>query len=333
MSGTFQPIPRQPGASLPTTPVHRSPHAAQGHRHPKSISKFSPTAPGASTFVPPYATAMDWPKLNPEPPAYYHDPRAQPPPNGLSGPAGANGPNGPNGPNPTAGPPPWALFGALPPGQMGPGQMMPQMGQMAPGPGPGLPYGASPGLVPQQPGMVPQVPPHTAYGHIPSPGAGQGLGPVPSQSPPGTGPATGPATGPGRRRRASNTRSNSGTPTAAPNAPTDRGGKSSTSSSPTSGSSPTSTPTCSTRSSSKRSRMGCMTCRQRKKRCCESRPKCTECSRLRLNCVWPVPGTEHKNKLKELKDEENVIHHEIYGRIKVLRGIVEYKSDEDPSVA
>lgn len=80
----------------------------------------------------------------------------------------------------------------------------------------------------------------------------------------------------------------------------------------------------------KRSRMGCITCRQRKKRCCETRPKCTECSRLRLNCVWPVPGTEHKNKSKELKEEENVIHHEIYGKIKVLRGIVEYKSDEDP---
>lgn len=47
--------------------------------------------------------------------------------------------------------------------------------------------------------------------------------------------------------------------------------------------------------------------------------------------MWPVPGTEHKNKSKELKEEENVIHHKIYGKIKVLRGIVEYKSDEDPN--
>ncbi|KAG7661779.1 CZF1 [[Candida] subhashii] len=76
----------------------------------------------------------------------------------------------------------------------------------------------------------------------------------------------------------------------------------------------------------KRSRMGCLTCRQRKKRCCETRPRCTECSRLRLKCTWPKPGMEHKNKPKDAKDEENYINHEIYGRIKVLRGIVEYKS-------
>lgn len=76
----------------------------------------------------------------------------------------------------------------------------------------------------------------------------------------------------------------------------------------------------------KRSRMGCLTCRQRKKRCCETRPKCTECNRLGLNCVWPKPGTEHKNKPKDVKNEENTINHEIYGKIKVLRGIVEYRS-------
>lgn len=76
----------------------------------------------------------------------------------------------------------------------------------------------------------------------------------------------------------------------------------------------------------RRSRMGCLTCRQRKKRCCESRPKCTECGRLGLNCVWPKPGTEHKNKPKDQKEDENTIEHEVYGRIKVLRGIVEYRS-------
>lgn len=77
----------------------------------------------------------------------------------------------------------------------------------------------------------------------------------------------------------------------------------------------------------KRSRMGCLTCRQRKKRCCETRPKCTECQRLRLNCVWPKPGTEHKNKPKEVKSQENMIDHDVYGKIKVLRGIVEYRSN------
>lgn len=77
----------------------------------------------------------------------------------------------------------------------------------------------------------------------------------------------------------------------------------------------------------KRSRMGCLTCRQRKKRCCESRPKCSECQRLRLNCQWPKPGTEHKNKPKEVKSQENMIDHDVYGKIKVLRGIVEYRSN------
>lgn len=76
----------------------------------------------------------------------------------------------------------------------------------------------------------------------------------------------------------------------------------------------------------KRSRMGCLTCRQRKKRCCESKPKCTECLRLGLNCIWPKPGTEHKNKPKEVKREENMIEHDVYGKIRVLRGIVEYRS-------
>lgn len=77
----------------------------------------------------------------------------------------------------------------------------------------------------------------------------------------------------------------------------------------------------------KRSRMGCLTCRQRKKRCCETRPKCSECQRLGLNCQWPRPGTEHKNKPKEVKNQENMIDHDVYGRIKVLRGIVEYRSN------
>lgn len=77
----------------------------------------------------------------------------------------------------------------------------------------------------------------------------------------------------------------------------------------------------------KRSRMGCLTCRLRKKRCCETRPKCSECQRLRLNCQWPKPGTEHKNKPKEVKSQENMMDHHVYGKIKVLRGIVEYRSN------
>ncbi|CUM46702.1 uncharacterized protein AC631_04360 [Debaryomyces fabryi] len=81
-----------------------------------------------------------------------------------------------------------------------------------------------------------------------------------------------------------------------------------------------------TKTIAKRSRMGCLTCRQRKKRCCEKRPQCTECLRLGLDCIWPVPGTEHRNKSRESRDDKNTIEHEAYGKIKVLRGIVEYKS-------
>lgn len=80
------------------------------------------------------------------------------------------------------------------------------------------------------------------------------------------------------------------------------------------------------RAVTKRSRMGCLTCRQRKKRCSETRPKCSECLRLGLDCIWPRPGMEHKNKAKDAKEEENTVDHEVYGKIKILRGIVEYKS-------
>lgn len=76
----------------------------------------------------------------------------------------------------------------------------------------------------------------------------------------------------------------------------------------------------------KRSRMGCLTCRQRKKRCCEKRPLCTECLRLGLDCIWPVPGTEHRNKSRDSRGDKDTIEHEAFGKIKVLRGIVEYKS-------
>lgn len=83
--------------------------------------------------------------------------------------------------------------------------------------------------------------------------------------------------------------------------------------------------TKSTNKAGKRLRMGCMTCRLRKKRCCELRPKCYECSRLGLNCVWPVPGTERKNRNKEARMEDHTINHAEYGKIKVLRGVVEYR--------
>lgn len=74
----------------------------------------------------------------------------------------------------------------------------------------------------------------------------------------------------------------------------------------------------------KRSRMGCLTCRQRKKRCCETKPNCYECRRLSLNCMWPSPGFEHKNRPKHGRNENEGMHYDpFFGNIKILRGIVE----------
>ncbi|KAH3681143.1 hypothetical protein WICPIJ_007895 [Wickerhamomyces pijperi] len=77
----------------------------------------------------------------------------------------------------------------------------------------------------------------------------------------------------------------------------------------------------------RRSRMGCLTCRHRKKRCCENRPKCTECDRLGLNCTWPAPGSEHRNKSKIARLNDGYYYDSFYGNIKILRGVVESRVD------
>lgn len=48
-----------------------------------------------------------------------------------------------------------------------------------------------------------------------------------------------------------------------------------------------------------RSRLGCFTCRKRKKRCDEKKPVCNACTRLKLECVYPVPGQERKNRKRK----------------------------------
>ncbi|KAJ5660711.1 uncharacterized protein N7484_000083 [Penicillium longicatenatum] len=40
-----------------------------------------------------------------------------------------------------------------------------------------------------------------------------------------------------------------------------------------------------------RSRGGCLSCKARKKKCDENRPRCTDCRRLNLSCQWPSNGT------------------------------------------
>jgi hypothetical protein len=45
-----------------------------------------------------------------------------------------------------------------------------------------------------------------------------------------------------------------------------------------------------------RSKTGCLTCRRRKVRCTEQRPRCGACERLNLQCVWrPVPRGNERN--------------------------------------
>ncbi|KAH3683587.1 hypothetical protein WICPIJ_005434 [Wickerhamomyces pijperi] len=75
-------------------------------------------------------------------------------------------------------------------------------------------------------------------------------------------------------------------------------------------------------SAARRSRKGCLTCRHRKKRCCEKKPSCDECSRLGLDCEWPNPGSENKNKTKLEREAEGYYYHDIFGKIKIQRAVV-----------
>lgn len=47
-----------------------------------------------------------------------------------------------------------------------------------------------------------------------------------------------------------------------------------------------------------------------------------------MKCRWPVPGYERKNKSRTRPLANDEVYHEVYGRIKVLRGVVEYSVEE-----
>ncbi|ODV86798.1 hypothetical protein CANARDRAFT_27187 [[Candida] arabinofermentans NRRL YB-2248] len=78
---------------------------------------------------------------------------------------------------------------------------------------------------------------------------------------------------------------------------------------------------------SKRSRKGCLTCRFRKRKCCERRPICTECDRLGIKCSWITNGLENKNKSKKnphfLRNDE--CYDVNFGVIKIIRGKIDYR--------
>lgn len=62
-----------------------------------------------------------------------------------------------------------------------------------------------------------------------------------------------------------------------------------------------------------RSRLGCFTCRKRKKRCDEGKPVCLACMRLKLDCTYPLPGQERKNKKRKasfdgVKDDNDALN-------------------------
>ncbi|ODQ66978.1 hypothetical protein NADFUDRAFT_81613, partial [Nadsonia fulvescens var. elongata DSM 6958] len=58
-----------------------------------------------------------------------------------------------------------------------------------------------------------------------------------------------------------------------------------------------------------RSRMGCLICRRRKKRCDERRPTCEACKRLNLVCEYPKQGQERINRKPRLKRVFNSENH------------------------
>lgn len=47
-----------------------------------------------------------------------------------------------------------------------------------------------------------------------------------------------------------------------------------------------------------RSRLGCLTCRRKKKKCDQGKPKCGLCLRVGTHCEWPEPGKESVNRAR-----------------------------------
>lgn len=52
-----------------------------------------------------------------------------------------------------------------------------------------------------------------------------------------------------------------------------------------------------------RSRLGCLTCRRKKKKCDQTKPKCGLCTRVGTRCEWPIPGKENTNKARRIQNK------------------------------
>lgn len=82
------------------------------------------------------------------------------------------------------------------------------------------------------------------------------------------------------------------------------------------------------RSRVSRGKNGCLTCRRRKKKCSLCKPICRECERLKLPCAWPSePDKQTLPSGSEVPPDW--YDHPKYGMIRILRGQISYKSEED----
>lgn len=55
----------------------------------------------------------------------------------------------------------------------------------------------------------------------------------------------------------------------------------------------------------RRSRNGCLTCKRRKVRCNERRPKCHHCQRLDFECIWKDDGRDHHSPVGNVEMDES----------------------------
>ncbi|GAA5885177.1 hypothetical protein JCM16303_005887 [Sporobolomyces ruberrimus] len=89
----------------------------------------------------------------------------------------------------------------------------------------------------------------------------------------------------------------------------------------------------STKSKKTRTRNGCLTCRSRKKRCDEQRPKCDGCSRLALDCRWEdkeKAAVERRHKREQRKREKDLQRRQPSEASQTSQGIEGPRRKEEP---
>lgn len=59
--------------------------------------------------------------------------------------------------------------------------------------------------------------------------------------------------------------------------------------------------TCKSNRSRLRTKTGCLTCRQQKKKCDEKKPSCSDCSHYRRACIWPTVFSDGRHGKRKSK--------------------------------